>query len=128
MLESDKEKYGPQQKSDSCKRCPICSEIRDGLMIACDICDEWYHSTCINFDDEIAVCTQSFACEFCILLNFRSLINYLYHHTHLTFDAVDLTMIMKDFSKLASVLWHLTNLYLNRCLLASSIKYTALTV
>ena len=35
-------------------------------MVACDICNEWYHNTCIDFEPSLAHSVPLFICNYCI--------------------------------------------------------------
>nr|XP_014274385.1 transcription initiation factor TFIID subunit 3 [Halyomorpha halys] len=45
--------------------CPACSRPDDGSpMIACDLCDYWYHWTCVGIQEDIE---SDWYCELCVL-------------------------------------------------------------
>ncbi|KAI7883965.1 hypothetical protein K492DRAFT_205018 [Lichtheimia hyalospora FSU 10163] len=43
----------------------FCHGPESGLMIECDVCHEWYHSTCVNMLLKDAELDQSFICTIC---------------------------------------------------------------
>ncbi|KAF8745555.1 hypothetical protein AX14_006878 [Amanita brunnescens Koide BX004] len=48
------------------------------LMIACDKCDEWYHTQCVNMSDLVVDLVDQFFCPMCIQRNPQSLLKTTY--------------------------------------------------
>ncbi|EQC41255.1 hypothetical protein SDRG_01230 [Saprolegnia diclina VS20] len=46
----------------------ICRQPYDGLMIGCDLCDDWFHDTCIGLSKEKAEKVEDYVCPSCGLL------------------------------------------------------------
>jgi histone demethylase JARID1 len=43
----------------------ICRRAESGLMVACEICHEWYHSTCLKVPRNVVKSSSSYVCPIC---------------------------------------------------------------
>lgn len=45
----------------------VCQTLYDGdrVMLACDVCDQWYHTTCMKIRDDDAALVERFVCTLC---------------------------------------------------------------
>ncbi|KAK2461885.1 hypothetical protein APHAL10511_006348 [Amanita phalloides] len=50
----------------------------DRVMIACDKCDEWYHTQCVNMSDLVVDLVDQFFCPLCIQRNPQALLKTTY--------------------------------------------------
>ena len=69
-------KRNPGKTYCICKK--SCDE-ESARMVACDICDDWYHNDCINIDHAFAKAVSFFVCLCCLGSNFESMPEYVYH-------------------------------------------------
>ena len=43
----------------------VCQGRGDGLMVQCDLCDDWFHTACVGLSDELARALKSYICDSC---------------------------------------------------------------
>ena len=48
-------------------------------MVGCDMCFNWYHTKCIDFDDGLADIADYFHSSSCIEKKFKLMLNYWFH-------------------------------------------------
>ena len=49
-----------------------------GPLLACDICDKWYHSSCVKIDEDYLKCMPVFTCSKCFKESFFTLSSYAF--------------------------------------------------
>jgi histone demethylase JARID1 len=55
----------------------ICRRAESGLMIACEICHEWYHSSCLKVPRNVVRSSSSYVCPICHLSDGNAKITHL---------------------------------------------------
>ncbi|OQR97150.1 hypothetical protein ACHHYP_12678 [Achlya hypogyna] len=68
----------------------ICRQPYDGLMIGCDLCDDWFHDTCIGLSKEKAEKVEDYMCPSCGLLQeLKALVDGIDGSTRQLFELED---------------------------------------
>ncbi|OQS03693.1 ATPase [Thraustotheca clavata] len=70
----------------------ICRQPYDGLMIGCDLCENWFHDTCIGLSKEKLEKVEGYVCPSCSLLQeLKSLVNGISNSTKQLFELEEKT-------------------------------------
>ena len=71
-------------------------------MVACNICDEWYHVECIRFSYPFVRAVPFFVCPNCVDTTFSGFLSYIRHRAWevINYQIKDITFICKEYSKL----------------------------
>ena len=69
-----------------------------GPLFACDICDNWYHSSCVTIDEDYLKCMPVFTCPKCFKDNFFTFSSYAFKK-YIENGELNLANVQKDFYK-----------------------------
>ena len=70
-------------------------------MVACNICDEWYHVECIRFSYPFVRAVPFFVCPNCVDTTFSGFLSYIRHRAWevINYQIKDITFICKEYFK-----------------------------
>ena len=71
-------------------------------MVACNICDEWYHVECVRFFYPFVIAVPFFVCSNCVDTTLSGFLSHINRHAWevINYQIKDITFICKEFSKL----------------------------
>ena len=104
MTEKDQEKYSLKSTGEKvyCIFQKKYTEDDQRMMVAFDICDNWFHIECINIEPQMGIKADFYHCKGCIQHRYRAFLAFLKHFSMIGVNTSKWEIIGKIFSSFLS--------------------------